>query len=78
MKFPIDKQAHFWWGWAISVTVIPMGLWYGIFFAGFLGVAKELWDREGHGTPDAYDAIATLCGGAIGASISLAIQAVSS
>ena len=66
MKFPIDKQAHFWWGWAVSATVYPQGFWLAIFCAVVVGAAKELWDKKGHGTPDVWDFAATALGGAVG------------
>lgn len=64
---PIDKQAHFWWGWAIAATLYPVSLWLGIFVAALVGAAKEFWDAQGHGTPDAKDFAATALGGAVGA-----------
>ncbi|CAB4165451.1 hypothetical protein UFOVP820_49 [uncultured Caudovirales phage] len=73
MSFPIDKQAHFWWGWAIATTVYPSGVFVSIFLTIFLALAKELWDREGHGTCDFYDALATALGGIMGALVSFAI-----
>lgn len=61
---PIDKQAHFYSGMALALTI-------GIFFSpfwGFLaaivaGIAKEVWDKAGQGTPDAMDMVATMVGG---------------
>ena len=64
---PIDKQAHFWWGWAIAATLYPIDLWLGILVAGLMGAAKEIWDAQGHGTPDVKDFAATALGGAVGA-----------
>ena len=64
---PIDKQAHFWWGWAIAATLYPIDLWFAILVAALMGAAKELWDAQGHGTPDAKDFAATALGGAVGA-----------
>ena len=66
LKFPIDKQAHFWWGWAIAATLYPLGLWLAICTAALMGAAKEVWDARGHGTPDAKDFAATALGGAVG------------
>ena len=66
LNFPIDKQAHFWWGWAVSATVYPQGFWLAIFCAVVVGAAKELWDKKGHGTPDVWDFAATALGGAVG------------
>jgi len=64
---PIDKQAHFWWGWAIAATLYPIDLWFAILVAGLMGAAKEIWDAQGHGTPDVLDFAATVLGGAVGA-----------
>ena len=63
---PIDKQGHFWWGWAIAATLYPVDIWLGIFVAALLGACKEIWDAQGHGTPDAKDFSATALGGAVG------------
>ena len=69
MKFPIDKQAHFWWGWAIAATCVPLGnAWFAVTVAALLGAAKEVWDKQsGKGTPDVCDSAATAAGGAVGA-----------
>jgi len=64
---PIDKQAHFWWGWAIAATLYPVSLWLGIFVAALVGAAKELRDSLGYGTPDVWDFAATALGGVAGA-----------
>jgi len=66
MNFPIDKQAHFWWGMAMAATLYPIGLWFAIFTAALVGAGKEVWDKRGHGTPDAKDFAATALGGAVG------------
>jgi hypothetical protein len=63
----IDKQGHFWWGWAMAATLYPVNLWLGIFVSAVLGACKELWDAQGHGTPDKMDFAATALGGAVGA-----------
>jgi len=76
MNFPIDKQAHFWWGMAIAGIMFPLGAWTALFFACVAGAAKELWDKQGHGTPDALDFAATAIGGVVGVLISLAISQV--
>lgn len=76
MNFPIDKQAHFWWGWAIAATVTPAGMVTAIFLAAALGAAKEFWDSKGHGTPDKLDWVATAVGGIAGALVAHAIAAV--
>jgi hypothetical protein len=77
MNFPIDKQAHFWWGWAVAATVYPFGFWFALLCAVFVGAAKELWDKQGHGTPDIKDFYATALGGLIGAVLCVVFGAVS-
>ncbi|CAB4166630.1 hypothetical protein UFOVP840_43 [uncultured Caudovirales phage] len=73
LKFPIDKQAHFWWGWAIAATCVPLGnALFAAAVAALFGAAKEIWDKRGHGTPDVYDFVATAAGGGIGAVLTAA------
>ena len=72
----MDKQAHFWWGWAIAATIYPHGLLIAVLIAAGMGAAKELWDREGHGTPDWLDFISTLGGGIVGALVCYALARV--
>ena len=67
MKFAIDKQAHFWWGWAIAATLYPIGVWFAVFTAALVGAGKEVWDKRYGGTPDPKDFAATALGGAVGA-----------
>lgn len=62
----IDKQAHFFAGAAIAATVAlylnpTLGLAVGI----LAGLAKEVVDRMGYGTPDAKDFIATALGACV-------------
>lgn len=77
MKFPIDKQAHFWWGWAVSATVSPLGIWFAVLVAALMGAAKEFWDAKGHGTPEAKDFAATALGGAAGALCCVVLKSIS-
>lgn len=68
MKLPaIDKQAHFWWGWAIAATLYPISLWFAIIVTAIIGASKEMRDSLGYGTPDVWDFVATALGGAVGA-----------
>lgn len=76
MNIPMDKQAHFWWGWAVSATIFPLGFWFAILCAALVGAAKEVWDKRGHGTPDKFDFLATALGGIVGAIVCSAIGAV--
>ena len=65
---PIDKQAHFLAGYAISATalmLLPYG--YGLALAVIAGSSKELYDcASGKGIADQWDAIATGIGGLVG------------
>jgi hypothetical protein len=64
---PLDKQAHFWAGAAIaaSVTLYVGNPIYGMMAGVFAGLAKELRDLSGHGTPDYKDFLATAAGAII-------------
>ena len=62
----LDKKAHFLAGAAIAATVAlylnpAIGLAAGI----LAGLAKELYDRAGYGTPDYKDFIATALGATV-------------
>ena len=76
---PIDKQAHFLAGYAISATalmLLPYG--YGLALAVIAGSIKELYDyASGKGTADRWDAIATGIGGLVGEIIFFGIKGVS-
>ena len=61
---PIDKQAHFYSGAALCFAVgILTTPFYGFLAAVAAGVAKEVWDMSGRGTPDALDMLSTMLGG---------------
>jgi len=62
----LDKQAHFFAGAAIAATIAlylnpVLGLAAGV----LAGLAKELLDRMGYGTPDVKDFIATALGACV-------------
>lgn len=67
---PLDKQAHFFSGYALSLTVaLIFGAQCGALVAIGAGVAKEVYDyfhKEFH-TPDVYDFLATALGGIVAA-----------
>ena len=64
----IDKKAHFFADVAIAATVaLYLDPLYGLIAGILAGLAKELYDRAGHGTPDSKDFIAT----ALGATVAL-------
>ncbi len=66
MKLPLDKQAHFWAGAAIaaSVTLYTNPL-IGLAACIVVGIGKELRDATGRGTPDVWDAVATVAGAVV-------------
>jgi hypothetical protein len=78
MNIPIDKQAHFWWGMAIAGIAFPFGFWVALFLSCFFGATKEIYDLQGHGTPDPKDFAATALGGLVGCLALAAIHAASS
>lgn len=58
-----DKAIHFIAGFAISAPLAWMGYPVtGVLLAGFAGIAKEVWDYRGNGTPELADFIATMIG----------------
>lgn len=69
----IDKQAHFWWGWAVSASLYPLFGWAGLILTAIMALGKEYRDSKGHGTPDKWDFVATVIGGIVG---SLAVSVI--
>lgn len=61
---PIDKQAHFWAGAAISATVtLYTGMpWLGVIVCALAAAGEEIRDSMGYGTPDKWDFVATVAG----------------
>ena len=66
MKLPIDKKAHILAGaaTAASVTLYTAPLW-GFIACCLVAVGKELYDATGRGTPDKWDAVATIIGSVV-------------
>lgn len=63
-----DKALHFIAGAAIAAPVAWLGYpVHGILLAGFVSIAKEVWDYRGNGTPELADFNATLIGAIAGA-----------
>lgn len=60
----IDKITHALAGAAIAAALLPWGLLTALMAVILAAVGKELWDAQGHGTPDHIDALATVAGGA--------------
>jgi hypothetical protein len=63
-----DKALHFIAGAAVAAPVAWLGYpVHSVLLAGFSGIAKEVWDYRGNGTPELADFIATLTGAIAGA-----------
>lgn len=61
----LDKVAHTLAGAAIAAALLPLGVIPALLAVVIAAVGKEVWDARGHGTPDKWDAIATIAGGAL-------------
>lgn len=61
----IDKQAHTLAGAAIAAALLPFGVILALLAVVVAAVGKELWDAQGHGTPDHIDALVTVIGGVL-------------
>ena len=60
----LDKITHTLAGAAIAAALLPLGVIPALLSVVVAAVGKELWDAQGHGTPDRIDALATVAGGA--------------
>lgn len=65
---PIDKIAHTLAGAVIAAALLPLGVIPALLAVVVAAVGKEVWDAQGHGTPDHIDALATVIGGVLMAS----------
>jgi hypothetical protein len=64
----LDKITHTLAGAAIAAALLPWGVIPALLSVLAAAVGKELWDAQGHGTPDRIDALATVIGGVLMAS----------
>lgn len=64
-KMPIDKIAHTLAGAAIAAALLPFGVIPALLAVLVAAVGKEIWDAQGHGTPDHIDALVTVLGGVL-------------
>lgn len=64
----LDKITHTLAGAAIAAALLPFGLIPALMAVVIAAVGKELWDAQGHGTPDHIDALVTVIGGVLMAS----------
>ena len=62
---PIDKQLHFFSGGFLAALLYPFGMWVAFIGVAIAAIGKELWDATGRGTPDKWDAFATIVGGSV-------------
>ena len=62
---PTDKTPHPLGGAAIAAALMPWGVIPALLAVLVAAVGKELWDAQGHGTPDHIDALVTVIGGVI-------------
>ena len=65
---PIDKITHTLAGAAIAAALLPWGVIPALLAVIVAAFGKEVWDAQGHGTPDRIDALATVIGGVLMAS----------
>lgn len=59
----LDKIIHTLAGAAIAAALMPWGVIPAMLAVIVAAVGKEVWDAQGHGTPDRIDALATVAGG---------------
>lgn len=62
---PLDKQLHFLVGALLASLAYPFGYIASIVTVVLIAFGKEAWDATGRGTPDIWDAIVTIIGGAV-------------
>lgn len=63
MIMRLDKIAHTLAGAAIAAALLPFGVIPTMLAVVVAAVGKEIWDAQGHGTPDRIDALVTVLGG---------------
>lgn len=61
----LDKITHTLAGAAIAAALLPLGVIPALLAVVIAAVGKELWDAQGHGTPDHIDALVTCIGGVL-------------
>ena len=65
MTMPLDKITHTLAGAAIAAALLPWGVIPALLAVVVAAVGKEVWDAQGHGTPDRIDALVTVIGGVL-------------
>ena len=61
----LDKVTHTLAGAAIAAALLPFGVIPALLAVVVAAVGKEIWDAQGHGTPDNIDALVTVIGGVL-------------
>ena len=61
----LDKITHTLAGSAIAAALLPWGVIPALLAVVVAAVGKEVWDVQGHGTPDRIDALVTVIGGVL-------------
>lgn len=61
----LDKITHNLAGAAIAAALLPWGVIPALLAVIVAAVGKEVWDAQGHGTPDHIDALVTCLGGVL-------------
>ncbi|HRH28258.1 MAG TPA: hypothetical protein PKV17_05695 [Aquabacterium sp.] len=61
----LDKITHIFAGAAIAAALLPWGVIPALLAVVVAAVGKEVWDAQGHGTPDRIDALVTVIGGVL-------------
>lgn len=61
----LDKITHTIAGAAIAAALMPWGVIPAMLAVIVAAVGKEVWDAQGHGTPDRIDALVTVIGGVL-------------
>lgn len=59
------KTIHTLAGAAVAAALLPWGVIPALLAVLVAAVGKEVWDAQGHGTPDVYDALVTVIGGVL-------------
>ena len=69
MQIQQDKIKHFIAGAIASIVVYvaTFNVTIAVSFSVLLGIGKEVYDSQGHGTVEVLDAVATVAGGVVGA-----------
>lgn len=70
-RVPADKQMHIVAGFIIAAVLTPFIGWYSVVLVSLVATAKEIYDdvnKDIH-TPDVWDLLVTIAGGALGYSL---------